>query len=94
MKLSQLYLKKIQQSQELMTQRATSGDAGMRHALKDSALHFELDAEKVAHCVAMFGDMDCETFLIRFQDDAAALNGVYGSPWLKGVYVVENFLNS
>ena len=87
--LSQLYRQKIAFARKLLVLEAKATGPLIRDRYHVLALEAENDASGVAHCIAAYGDMTCERFLVDFKRRAIRLKGVYGGSWRRGVAAVE-----
>ena len=88
-KLSALYLKKIRSSRRLMKSREACDDVIQREVFAENARELEIQAGHIAHCIAMFGNMNCKELVEKLSSRIERQMGVYSSPWRRGLHLVR-----
>lgn len=91
-KLSTLYLKKIHASRRLLEAREACDDVVQRNAFSETAREPVVQAGHIAHCIAMFGHVNCKELVENLSNRVQLQMGVYGSPWQTALHLVREEL--
>jgi len=95
MKISDIYLKKLEDAKPFLAKARNTQDYGARDSFESRALGYQCQAGHLAHCIARFGDQHIETMDIpKLLAQVENMNCAYENPWLRGLRVIERELAS
>lgn len=92
-RLSEIYVQKLEASDELHRSADAEKDTDRRRCLRDQAGVREYEATWIAHCIALYGDLHLSAAISLLDEPSnrAAQGRICGgeNPWLRGLQLLR-----
>lgn len=89
MKLSTIYKKHVDLIGVFLEKSAAAANFSTKDSLKEAASSHQIVAGNIAHCIALYGDVNVDKEeLAKLVDSAINLPCVYANPWTRGLYAI------